>query len=613
MSKKASNFQKRFMSIGYRGKEIFKPLNTGWIDDRVACVREWVANIFFYTKNGTTIMIDAGYNYDRLAEKMRWLDIEPSSIEHILTTHQDTDHVGAVERDSDGLFRNAALYLSSVENRYLTGEVRRKVIFGLYKLPMVKTDNRRVLLADGEVFQIGDIKIEAFLVPGHTWGHMVYLVDDAYLFTGDTIWFGADGGYSFINSLAEDNDLAKRALAAFEGELRGRGLSPKVITGHTGWSDDLDFVFAHKDQVCNSMKKQKPHDPSAPYDGYDEREDTEDKARRTRLASADSRRKRRVLVFGAGVIGSYLAHVLCEAGNEVTILARETRADSLNKNGLVIRHHLQGKVTKDRVEAVTSVEGRAFDAAFVVMPYHKLKTALPEIVKLQASLLVLVGNDVTPAEIEKHIKENATGVKKILFGFQATGGKKEENRYICERLGGGMALGQLHGETNPKVKKWVQRLFEGTDYKLSWQGDMESYLLCHVAAILPLGYLSYICGGNLRKSTDVQRKMMLEASHEAYEFLKAKGITIYPVNDDKYFEKGMCGRLMGFLYFVMAKTKIGDLAACEHCRNAVSEMEQLDLFYEKLMEGYPAEKMKTWRKLRAQMPSWEELHRTYEN
>lgn len=358
MSKRASNFQKKVMSLGYRGKEIFKPLNTGWIDDHVACVREWVANIFFYTKNGMTIMINAGYNYDRLAEKMKWLDIEPSSIEHILITHQDTDHVGAVERDSDGLFKNATLYLSSVENRYLTGEVRRKVIFGLYKLPMVKTDNRRVLLADGEVFQIGDIKIEAFLVPGHTWGHMVYLVDDAYLFTGDTIWFGVDGGCSFINSLAEDNALAKCALAAFERKLRGRGLSPKVITGHTGWSDNLDFVFAHKDQVCNSMKRQKPHDPSAPYDGYDERDDTEEKARKTRLASADSRQKRKALIFGAGVIGSYLAHVLCEAGNEVTVLAREARVDSLNKNGLVICHHLQGSVTKDTVEAVTSVEGR---------------------------------------------------------------------------------------------------------------------------------------------------------------------------------------------------------------------------------------------------------------
>ena len=85
------------------------PLNTGWIDENVACVREWVANIFFYRKGDTTIMIDAGYNYDRLEEKMGWLGIDPKSIRHILITHQDTDHVGAVEADSPGLFRDAKL------------------------------------------------------------------------------------------------------------------------------------------------------------------------------------------------------------------------------------------------------------------------------------------------------------------------------------------------------------------------------------------------------------------------------------------------------------------------------------------------------------------------
>ena len=105
----------------YRGKEIFKPLNTGWIDENVACVREWVANIFFYRKGDTTIMIDAGYNYDRLAEKMGWLGIDPKNIRHILITHQDTDHVGAVEADSPGLFKKAKLYIGETENRYLTG------------------------------------------------------------------------------------------------------------------------------------------------------------------------------------------------------------------------------------------------------------------------------------------------------------------------------------------------------------------------------------------------------------------------------------------------------------------------------------------------------------
>jgi glyoxylase-like metal-dependent hydrolase (beta-lactamase superfamily II) len=266
----------------FRGKAIFKPLNTGHIDAHVSCVREWVANIFFYTKNGTTIMIDAGYNYARLQEKMGWLDLDPASIRHILITHQDTDHVGALERDSGLLFKDAMVYIGEIENRYLTGEVRRKVFHGAYKLPMVKTDNQKTLLKDGEVFQIGDIKIECILVPGHTWGHLVYLIDDEYLFTGDTIWFGADGGYSFISTLAEDNKLAVQSLEKLETNLRARRQPIRIITGHTGWTDDLDFAFRHRTEICKPFTK-KYTDPSAPYDGYIEDDDTENGARNTLL------------------------------------------------------------------------------------------------------------------------------------------------------------------------------------------------------------------------------------------------------------------------------------------------------------------------------------------
>ena len=288
MARKDSEHQKTSMSMLFRGKAIFKPLNTGWIDDHVACVREWIANIFFYAKGGTTIMIDAGYNYERLREKMSWLDIDPSSIKHILITHQDTDHVGALERDSELLFKDATVYLSETENRYLTGETRRKVFHGFYKLPLVKMDNQKVLLQDGQTMNIGGIKIECLLVPGHTWGHMVYLIDDAYLFTGDTIWFGADGGYSFLSTLAEDNKLAVRSLEKLEKNIRSRNRSISVITGHTGWSDDLDFVFAHTDDICKPFAKRYT-DPEAPYDGYIEDDDTEEKARSVRLARKEAR------------------------------------------------------------------------------------------------------------------------------------------------------------------------------------------------------------------------------------------------------------------------------------------------------------------------------------
>ena len=287
MPKSATQFQKKFMSMGFRGREIFKPLNTGHIDEHVSCIREWIANIFFYTKNGKTIMIDAGYNYERLEEKMGWLDLKPEDIHEILITHQDTDHMGATEKDSTVSFPDAKLYIGEIENEYLTGEVRRRVIHGMYKLPMVQTEMDKVLLKDGEILDLDGIKVECILVPGHTWGHMVYLIDDRYLFTGDTIWFGADGGYSFISTLAEDNQLSVQSLQKLESLLRTRNIHPLIITGHTGWTDDLDFAFAHRNQLCKPFGR-RVHDPHAPYDGYDETDDTEEKARTVPLARQDT-------------------------------------------------------------------------------------------------------------------------------------------------------------------------------------------------------------------------------------------------------------------------------------------------------------------------------------
>ena len=285
MSKNDSKFQVKFMSFMFKGKEIFKPLNTGFIDDRVSCIREYVANIYFYTKDGHTIMIDAGYNYDRLAEKMQWLHINPKEIKEILVTHQDTDHVGAIEQGSDELFSDATIYIGKVENEYLEGHKHRKVFWGLTTLPQVVIDNQKVLIEDGQVFYIGNIKVEAILVPGHTWGHLVYLIDDEYLFTGDTIWFGADGGYAFLNTLAEDRKLQCQSLQRLKEILEKRNLQLKIITGHTGWTDDFTFTFAHIDEICNSLRrKPKVHDPKAPYDGFEESEDTEENARGGYLA-----------------------------------------------------------------------------------------------------------------------------------------------------------------------------------------------------------------------------------------------------------------------------------------------------------------------------------------
>ena len=304
----------------------------------------------------------------------------------------------------------------------------------------------------------------------------------------------------------------------------------------------------------------------------------------------------KVLVYGSGVIGSYLAHVLCSAGNDVTVLARGVWKERLEKNGLTIRHHLQGKVTRDHPRVIGDIsEDDTYDAVFAVMPYHKIGAILEPLAALYSPLVILVGNNVRPGEMEKTILEKTVCEKQVLFGFQPTAGKREKENgvLICERLGAGiMDLGRLHGETDEETRVRLETMFGNTGYRLHWQPDMEAYLICHLAAILPIGYLAYACGGDMRSSTGAQRKLMRLASREAYAMLKKQGIPILPEGDHRFYAPGVRGRLMQLAYFVMAKNKtIGDLVACEHCRNAYEEMELLDKAFCEIMSRTPEESM----------------------
>ncbi len=76
----------------------------------------------------------------------------------------------------------------------------------------------------------------------------------------------------------------------------------------------------------------------------------------------------KVLVYGSGVIGCYLAHVLCTAGNDVTLLACGLWKEQLQQNGLRIRHHLQRKTTLDHPRVISGIEeDDIYDAVFAVI------------------------------------------------------------------------------------------------------------------------------------------------------------------------------------------------------------------------------------------------------
>lgn len=318
----------------------------------------------------------------------------------------------------------------------------------------------------------------------------------------------------------------------------------------------------------------------------------------------------RVLVYGAGVIGCYLTHVLCEAGNAVSLLARGAWKENLEKNGLVIYHHLQKKTTIDHPKIVSAPDNKnGYDIVFAVMQYDQMMQILEPLSKINTKRLILVGNNMEAAAAENYLREHGTHHPKILFGFQTTAGRREAHRVVCERLGkSGMDIGRLREKPSEKEKNMLHQCFQGTGYSLNWQSNMESYLLCHAASILPLAYLTYICGGDLTASTRKQRQQAITASGEGFALMRSLGYPILPAGEDKYFTSGIRRAAMNGVYDIMSAWKeMGDLIACSHCRHAVSEIEEIDAAFEKLRSQKPEIAMPAWQQLREAMPSWDKL------
>ena len=314
----------------------------------------------------------------------------------------------------------------------------------------------------------------------------------------------------------------------------------------------------------------------------------------------------RILVYGAGVLGCELAHVLTQnKKNVVTLLARGEWKEMIDQKGLVIRHWVQRKTTIDRVQTVDALAPDDFyDLIFVVMQAGQLPEVLPILKENRSQYFVFVGNDPHAKEILQYLQRPAD---KVAFGFQNSAGRRERDRVISVHTGVGMTVG---GATTPLSGAFRIRLktaFDGVKYKLTFYSDMDEWLKCHIALILPICYVCYACNGDLTRATRQQRGAILDAAYEACLMLKDAGIPVNDKDNTDVFRQGSSGRRqMEAMVFVMAKTPLGRLCASEHAMHAVPEMQYLDEAFEALRRQ-TGTAMPMWENLRQQMPSWETL------
>lgn len=295
----------------------------------------------------------------------------------------------------------------------------------------------------------------------------------------------------------------------------------------------------------------------------------------------------RILIIGAGVLGSNLAHSI-KKGNDITILARNKTYENLKNNGLVIKHKL-GKKSVDHFNVIDKLEENdIYDVIFVVSRFSSLDSIVKIIEKNKSKNIVFVGNNMN-AEKYMNIKD-----KNILFAFFMAAGKKYDG-YINSICLNKIEIGRTDGKDISN--EFIKSIFKKTKIKITIENKMNDYLKTHACAVLPLVFASYKVNGNLKllKKDKEYSLLIMDAIIEGYDVLKKLGYEILPKGE--YENCVNKKEKYAFIYRFMFSNFIGRMCISDHAMSAREEFILLDNEFEKLKKKSKLE-TKVYDKLR---------------
>ena len=298
----------------------------------------------------------------------------------------------------------------------------------------------------------------------------------------------------------------------------------------------------------------------------------------------------KILIIGAGVVGSNLAHSI-QKGNDITILARNKTYENIKNNGLIINHKFGGK-TVDHFNVIEKLdENDIYDVIFIVSRFSSLDSIVPIIEKNKSKNIVFVGNNIT---VEKYMNMKD---KNVLFAFFMAAGKKHDG-YINSICLNKIQIGRVDGKNISD--DFIKSIFKETKIKLNIENKMNDYLKSHACAVLPLVFASYKVNGNLKllKRDKEYSMQIMDAIIEEYNVLKKLGYEILPKGE--YESCVNKKKLCAFIYRFMFSNFIGKICISDHAMSAREEFLLIEDEFEKLKEKAQIE-TKVYDKLKLEL------------
>lgn len=277
----------------------------------------------------------------------------------------------------------------------------------------------------------------------------------------------------------------------------------------------------------------------------------------------------KILIYGAGVVGSFFAVQLKHGGHDVWVLARGKRLSDIQEHGIVLEDALTGRQTVTHIDVVETLKPEdKYDIVLVTMRKNQVKHILPILAENKTpAVIFMVNNAEGPAEFV-----SALGADRVFFSFSATGGVRKGHIISCLiPKSPVIPLGGMSGQTQHTeeiIKAFSQAHINTHVY------DMDAWLKYHVAIVSPLGNAVLLAGGNYQLAKDKTLiRLMIRAVKEGFNVLKNLG---YPVTPRRFVTlKWVPERILEILIKKALNTKRAEIAVSGHALHAVDEMKQL--------------------------------------
>ena len=280
----------------------------------------------------------------------------------------------------------------------------------------------------------------------------------------------------------------------------------------------------------------------------------------------------RILIYGAGVIGSLYAALFAEAGYDTSIYARGKRLEVLRNNGLFYKKNQE--VIKAEIKILGELANDdIYDFILLTVRENQLYEALAELKNNKSTTIVTMVNS-----LDSYKKwEDIVGKGKILPAFPGAGGSINEDGILDAALTPRMiqptTFAEISGNRSERIKQF-SKILRHAHIPYQKVMDMHMWQLCHLAMVVPIAdaYYEANCPERAGKEWKIMKKTAERLKRNFIFLRKQKGkLSPWKMNIFRFVPLP----IMALMLAVAFESSFGDKFMYQHAMKAPDEMREL--------------------------------------